>query len=245
MIKTIKLFFYPLKIRWLMLKAQYIRQNNKAKYSKYRCSKDTKRCFNNKLSPYYQYEYFGENTPVCCATHLYNILKDVTNVLEKNNLEYFISFGTLLGAIRHKGLIPWDTDIDIIIPEQIKEQIFNTLKDQLDTHYIVKKDKENNIVGSLMRVYLSKTNTLHLDLFTYLEDTTQNIIFGYNRIFSKTDIYPLRKIDFYDIKLFAPQDTNKHLQMLYDKEYMLYAYKQWAIDKSKFQLQDYTPAKIE
>jgi len=245
MIKFIKSWVHSLKIQWTMLKAQKIRQKNQIKNPDYRCNKNTKRCFNNQYSPSYCYEYFGDNTPICCASHLYNILKDVTNVLEKNNLEYFISFGTLLGAIRHKGLIPWDTDVDVIIPERMKEQIFYILQKQLDIHYLVKKDKENNIVGSLIRVYLSHINTLHVDLFTYVEDTPQTIAFGYNRRFLKTDIYPLKKIDFYDIELFAPQDTHKHLQILYGEEYMLYAYKQWAMDKSKFKLKDYTPAKIE
>jgi len=243
--RIIKSWFRFLKIKWIMLKAKQIRQKNQIKNPNYRCTKNTKRCFSNPQSPYYCYEYFGDNTPVCCATHLYNILKDVTRILEKNNLEYFVSFGTLLGAIRHKGLIPWDTDVDIVVPEKLKEKIFYVLKEQLDAHYIVKKDKENNIVGSLIRVYLSHTNTLHIDLFTYIEHTSQTIVFGYNRKFLKTDIYPLKKIDFYDIKLLSPQDTNKHLQMIYGKEYMLYAYKQWAMDKSKFKLKEYTPAKIE
>lgn len=82
------------------------------------CDVHTKRCFNNLKSPNYKYEYFGKDTPVCCATNLYTILRDVTQILEENNLEYFISFGTLLGAVRHGGLIPWDTDMDIIVAEK-------------------------------------------------------------------------------------------------------------------------------
>ena len=43
------------------------------------------------------------------------ILIDFDNLCRKNNIKYSLAYGTLIGAIRHKGYIPWDDDIDVIM----------------------------------------------------------------------------------------------------------------------------------
>ena len=46
---------------------------------------------------------------------LYQLMYDVDKIFTQNNLSYWAIGGTILGAIRHKGIIPWDDDLDIAI----------------------------------------------------------------------------------------------------------------------------------
>lgn len=63
---------------------------------------------------------------------IHNIQKDMlnefTSFLDKNNIEYFLDYGTLIGAARHKGFIPWDDDLDISMIRKEYNKFLNVVK---------------------------------------------------------------------------------------------------------------------
>lgn len=63
------------------------------------------------------------------------ILDEIHKVCVKNNLTYYMWGGTALGAIRHKGFIPWDVDIDVIMPRSDYDKFIEIANKDLDSRY--------------------------------------------------------------------------------------------------------------
>ena len=53
---------------------------------------------------------------------VYQLARVVSSVLRENDILFWTSGGTTLGICRHRGLIPWDDDVDFCIPEQVSFQ---------------------------------------------------------------------------------------------------------------------------
>lgn len=57
--------------------------------------------------------------------------KTIATILEHRNIPYMITFGTLLGAVRHKGFIPWDDDFDLFLFDDSYNQALDALREEL------------------------------------------------------------------------------------------------------------------
>ena len=61
--------------------------------------------------------------------YILDILKDIDRFCTEEGLRYSMAYGTLLGAVRHKGFIPWDDDIDLMMPREDFERFVRTYND--------------------------------------------------------------------------------------------------------------------
>ena len=71
-----------------------------------------------------------EVSPEECKKLQLNILLSVAKFCDEHKIKYSLAYGTLIGAIRHKGFIPWDDDIDIIMMREDYEKFVATYKDE-------------------------------------------------------------------------------------------------------------------
>ena len=83
------------------------------------------------------------------------ILKEIKRICEDNSITYYLLAGTILGAVRHKGFIPWDEDGDIIIPINQYKKFRESFEKQLSNKYKLLTCDDPSFPEYFMRVVLN------------------------------------------------------------------------------------------
>ena len=96
-----------------------------------------------------------------------NLLLQFKTICEERKLRYSLGGGSLLGAIRHKGFIPWDDDIDVMMPRPDYEQFINYCKHNIVPFKIITYDIVNGYYGLFTK--LSDLSTVMTDSLIKME----------------------------------------------------------------------------
>lgn len=90
------------------------------------------------------------------------ILKELDRFCTENNLRYYMGCGTLIGAVRHKGFIPWDDDLDVFVPRPDFLQLCEKYKSEEFSFHNIRNDKSHSYnfgrlcSNSIYRLYRNK-----------------------------------------------------------------------------------------
>lgn len=73
-----------------------------------------------------------------------DLIKTLSEICSKNGLRWYPMWGTLLGAVRHQGFIPWDDDVDIVMPRDDYEKLLEVCKTELQEPYFLQTTLTDN-----------------------------------------------------------------------------------------------------
>ena len=94
-----------------------------------------------------------------------NILDYIDSICKKHHIEYFLGYGTLLGAIRHKGFIPWDDDIDICMKRKDYEKFISVLSNEKhETYNLLHSSIDSTYYYEIAKVVDVRTKVTGLDV---------------------------------------------------------------------------------
>ena len=75
-----------------------------------------------------------------------DLLAEFQRVCKKHNIKYIASGGTMLGAVRHKGFIPWDDDIDLMMLREEYEKLCIVAPSEFKHPYYFQTDRTDNCI---------------------------------------------------------------------------------------------------
>lgn len=163
--------------------------------------------------------------------YLYELMYKVHNIFMEYGVQYSVNGGTLLGAVRHGGIIPWDEDIDIEINESYvpilkgkkMRTIFKKAGLKLLSHpegWYKVKDLKNNIKD--FDIFITRMAIKDGVPVVTLTGGAEKI--WPKQYFTADEMFPLKLYKFGKIKVLGPNSPEKHLDRLYGKSWKKIGY---------------------
>lgn len=170
------------------------------------------------------------NTSKTIIKKLYKMMFVVHNTLLRNNIPYMADGGTLIGAIRHKGIIPWDNDLDILVDERdVKTILSRQFRKELERYDM----KVNRIKNGWLKVhYIHSRAGEGMDIFP-VRKMKGNILFYSDPTprhwFPKAwqnykDLFPLKEYKFGNMYILGSRNPEPYLARYYGTDWRRVGY---------------------
>lgn len=143
-------------------------------------------------------------------------LLDYKKIMDKHKIHYGLMFGTLLGAIREGGFIPWDEDVDVFSIEEDRMRMLNALPDFEKQGFKVARYHKSD-AGQLMISVIRDDD--YIDTYFY-EKKFNKRNWGDNSIHAKY-LKETETIDLFGVKMNVPVNPREVLAILYGKNWMI------------------------
>ncbi len=162
-------------------------------------------------------------------------LKEICKTLDKHGIPYWADAGTLLGAYRYGGVIPWDCDIDLAVLNVDHDNVKNAMRTLDPEKYEIQDWSSYGNPKSFLKLFVKETGS-HIDLYHYVADPEKKTLtFNYTwertpfpeswkecdavmvRPHAYTDIFPLKNTHFDGMIIRVPNNIVSFLHTLFGK----------------------------
>jgi len=129
--------------------------------------------------------------------------KIIANILESNKIPYMITFGTLLGAVRHKGFIPWDDDFDFFLFDDTYDKAIEVLQKELPENIFLEDEKSEPLY------FHGWAHIKDINTEVYCEQFPQDNLYAHHGL--SVDLYRCKKMKLRDLCNFRKNEAEKYL----------------------------------
>ena len=174
--------------------------------------------------------YFDErintrvSTPPCCRKQVLDIFEHISTELQRFNVSHLLVFGSIIGWVRNKQMVPYDRDLDVIVDNRFwkSEQLALFLKrlSNLYDHEFVFKDN-----GTKLWVVNNSINKHAVDIWPYyksIEKVSDTEIITIPHRDWKTqyaeNIFPTQRVAFHGILTYIPNNPEAYVNVQYGQD---------------------------
>lgn len=135
--------------------------------------------------------------------------KNIASILESNDIPYIITFGTLLGAVRHGGFIPWDDDFDFFLFDDTYDAAIELLRKELPKDMFLEDEKSES------KYFHGWAHVKDMNSEVYCEQFPQDNLYNHHGL--SVDLYKCKRIHSSELLDYRIVEMKKYLKRKLDK----------------------------